>query len=125
MAIDSLISDTETGKLIFVADVPEGAKVQIANTTREKIITAAKISVEEAMEKFKGKEPAVALCFSCAGRKHILGTRVDEEFAILKEHFPNLPFVGFYAYGEIGQFEDSKPSRFHNETFVSLLIGEK
>ena len=37
---------------------------------------------------------------------------------------PTFPVVGFYGYGEIGPPESSDSvSRFHNETFVSLILG--
>jgi len=99
-------TDTEKGSITFFGNVPEGATVQITHTTRDKIIEAAK-----------------AVCFSCSARKLVLGTRVKEEYQVLKSNFPDLPLAGFYTYGEIGPLNRDKPSRFHNMTFLSLLLG--
>lgn len=118
-----LASDTEKGSMTFVAAVLEGATVQITHTTRDKIIEAAIKSVNSAIAEYPGSKPSAALCFSCCARKLVLGTRVDEEYQVLKSNFPDLPVAGFYTYGEIGPIKKDKPSRFHNETFLSLLIG--
>lgn len=109
--------------ITFVATVPEGATVQITTAPRDDIIMAAKHSVRSAMDEYPGEHPAVAICFSCAARKFILGSRVEEEYKNLKDNYPSLPVAGFYTYGEIGPLQRDKPSLFHNDTFVSLLIG--
>ncbi|MCZ6528374.1 MAG: FIST C-terminal domain-containing protein, partial [Candidatus Dadabacteria bacterium] len=66
-----------------------------------------------------------AICFSCAARKLVLGTRAHEEFELIQKDYSDLMVTGFYAYGEIGPLRPNTPSRFHNETFISLLIGEE
>ncbi|MCP4693147.1 MAG: SpoIIE family protein phosphatase, partial [Desulfobacterales bacterium] len=49
-------------------------------------------------------EPALALAFSCAFRKEILGTEAGRELSILQNHLtPHLPISGFYSFGEIGR----------------------
>ena len=115
--------DPQKGIMTFVGDVPEGATIQFTSATRDNIINAAKKSVDKAVEDFPGNKPDAAVCFSCAGRKNVLGTRTKEEYEILKNHFPDLTFAGFYGYGEISPINRDKPTRFHNETFVSLLLG--
>ena len=116
-------SDTEKGSITFFGNIPGGATVQITYTTRDKVIEGAKKSVNSAAIGYPGSKPLVALCFSCQARKLVLGTRVREEYQVLKSNFPDLPVAGFYTYGEIGPVNKGKPSRFHNETFLSLLLG--
>jgi len=53
----------------------------------------------------------------------VLESRVEEEYLIFKKRFPHLPMAGFYSYGEMGPLGKDKPARFHNETFINLLIG--
>ena len=113
----------ETGYLTLSTNIPEGATVQITHTTRDKIIEASKMSVNSAFTVYPGSHPSVAVIFTCCMRKHVLGTRVVEEYEILKNNFPDLLVAGFYTYGEIGPLNRDKPSRFHNETFLSLLLG--
>ena len=115
--------DKEKGSITCGVTIPEGTMVQITHTTRDKIIEAAKMSVNTAATDYPGSKPSVAICFTCAARKQVLGTRVEEEYQILKSNFPDLPVAGFYTYGEIGPLNKDKPARFHNETFLSLLLG--
>ena len=116
-------SDKENGSVTFISDVPQNTTVQITHATRDKIIEAAKMSVISAKTDYPGSKPSIAICFTCAARKQVLGTRVEEECQVLKNSFPDLPVAGFYTYGEIGPLNRDKPSRFHNETFLSLLLG--
>ena len=113
----------EKGSITLTGTVSEGATVQIAYATRNKIIEAAKKSVNSAATEYPGSKPSVAICFTCAARKQVLGTRVKEEYQVLKNNFPDLPVAGFYTYGEIGPLNKDNPSRYHNETFISLLLG--
>ena len=115
--------DAERGGIVFDSTIAEGAAVQIAHTSRDQIIEAAKKSVDSALTEYPGSKPSVAICFSCSARKEILGTRVEEEYQALKSEFPSLPIAGYYTYGEIGPLDKGKPCRFHNMTFVTLLIG--
>jgi hypothetical protein len=119
----STIIDKEVGSMIFLGNVPQGSDVQITHSTRTKIIEAAKKSINSSMSDYPGSRPSVALCFSCAARKRVLGTRVGEEYQAYKSNFPELPVIGFYTYGEMGPLSIGKPARFHNETFINLLIG--
>ena len=109
--------------MTFGGEVPEGAIVRITRSSRESVIEATNTSVKQALEAYPGSKPAVAICFSCAGRKQVLGTRTKEEYELLHEHYPDLQIAGFYGYGEIGPLHQDEPARFHNETFVSLLLG--
>ncbi|MBN1290943.1 MAG: FIST C-terminal domain-containing protein [Candidatus Latescibacteria bacterium] len=115
--------DKVKGSLTVGTNIPEGVSVQITHTTRDKIIEAAKMSVNSAKTNYPGSNPLIAICFTCAARKQVLGTRIVEEYEVLKNNFPDLPVTGFYTYGEIGPLKRSKPSRLHQETFLSLLLG--
>ena len=115
----------DDGSISFMGDVPLDSTIQITHVERDGIIKATESSVLKALENYNGKNPALAICFSCAGRKLVLGTRVDEEYKILKNDSSNMQIAGFYAYGEIAPLVSGTPSRFHNETFISLIIGDE
>jgi hypothetical protein len=56
----------------------------------------------------------------------VLGTRTAREITVVGEALPRpLPVAGFYTYGEIAPLEPNGPSRFHNETFVTLFLSER
>ena len=71
-------------------------------------------------------QPDAALFFSCTARRQILSTRAEEEYQFAKKHLSaELPSCGFYTYGEIAPLEQDGSTLFHNETFITLLIGTK
>lgn len=115
----------EDGSLVFFGDVHQGVHAQITNTTRDNIVKGSGASVVQALKSYPGSEPEFAICFSCGGRKMLLGSRTKEEYEQVKKHTGNLPLCGFYSYGEISPLERGKPSKYHNETFITLLLGTK
>jgi small ligand-binding sensory domain FIST len=46
-------------------------------------------------------EPEFALLFSCLGRGPYFYNGFDQDLALIKTLFPNLPIIGFYGNGEI------------------------
>jgi len=118
------IHDPESGSVTFFADIPEHAFVQMTQTNREAILTASKASILQALERYPGTEPEATLFFSCASRRQILGTRTCEEYEIAKTCLgSDLQSCGFYTNGEIAPLVPGGHTQFHNETFVTLLLG--
>jgi hypothetical protein len=125
--------DRESGSITFFSDISIGAIVQNTTAVRQDILKATATSLQTALDGYPGQSPALALFVSCAARRRILGTQAKEEFEIVKAHLPNnLPCCGLYAYGEISPLVDMASSRaggdketqFHNQTFVTLLLGD-
>ena len=110
--------------VVFAGDVPEGAKVQLTQSTRDGIVAACSTALQAAIEHYSGHEPTGVLCVSCACRKQVLGTRTEDELAAVRKCFPGIPVSGFYSYGEIGPAWNGGGSFFHNETFVVILLGD-
>jgi small ligand-binding sensory domain FIST len=48
---------------------------------------------------------------------------VIKEYQTVKEYLGDIPFCGFYSYGEIGPLSKGSKSLFHGTTFITLLIG--
>jgi hypothetical protein len=119
-------ADEKAGSTAYTGDVPQGSMVQIAIANRDAILEGCRSAVQDAFAAYPhGKAPEAALIFSCAARKLLLGTRTSEEFAIVRQVLgEGLPVCGFYGYGEIGPLAGGpSPAKFHNETFVCLLMG--
>ncbi|MEM8640077.1 MAG: FIST N-terminal domain-containing protein [Cyanobacteria bacterium P01_G01_bin.54] len=117
--------DPDSGTVTFFADIPEQVMVQITDASREDILAASAASLQEALHHYPGDHPAAALLISCSARRRILGTSTSQEYQLIKTHLPpGLPCCGFYAYGEISPLEPQGSTRFHNKTFVTLLMGE-
>lgn len=113
----------ENGTVTLNGIVPEGALIQIGTAQKESIIDSCLSSVQKALKSYPCSSPAAALLFSCAGRKLLLGTKTYQECLIIKDQLKEIPFCGFYAYGEFGPLDKGKESLFHGTTFVTLLIG--
>jgi hypothetical protein len=123
-------TDEATGCIHFLGDVPDGARVHITTTNRDQILDATRASFQRALDDFPksaemDSKPALALCISCAGRKQILGSRTQEEARIVGELLAGVPAVGFYGYGEIARLTEDGVSHYHNETFTTLLLGDR
>ena len=119
------IYDPESGSITFFGDLPEGALVQITEASRDNVLSASQSSVEQALQRYPGSMPSAALFFSCAGRRQMLGSRTGEEYQLIQESLKqSLPGCGFYTHGEIAPLQQKGPTYFHNETFITLLIGE-
>ena len=115
-----------TGALTFLGAIPEGARVQVTVTDRDAILKGCGESLSIARASLPaGVEPVAGLFFSCAARRILLGTRTEEEHKLVREKLgPAVPVCGFYGYGEISPHGgDTTGSKFHNESFVSLLIA--
>lgn len=54
-----------------------------------------------------GGEPNFALMFPCMGRGPSFYGNRDRDIELLQTRFPDMPFIGFYANGEIGPLQDS------------------
>jgi hypothetical protein len=120
------VVDEATGAVTFLAAVPDGARVRLTIADRDAILNGCAESLAIAKSNLPvGAEPTAALFFSCAARKILLGTRTEEELGLIRSGLDAaLPVGGFYGYGEISpHMGDPTGSKYHNESFVSLLIA--
>ncbi len=115
----------DNGAINYLADVREGAMVKITVADRGAILEGCTASVRKAFADYPhGKTPGAAMFFSCAARKLLLGSRTGEEIGIVESVIgKQVPICGFYGYGEIGPPTTNEQSKFHNETFISLILG--
>ncbi|NEZ57162.1 FIST signal transduction protein [Adonisia turfae] len=116
--------DSESGSITFFADIPPQSEVQVVRSSRDEMVASANSSMRQALKHYPGTHPTVALLFSCTGRMRVLGTRTKEEYHVLRQAIPpNMTCAGFYTYGEIAPSRTHGAAQFHNETFVTLLLG--
>jgi len=118
--------DLQTGSINFLGDVPEQAIVQMTDFNRDEILHSVQTSLQTALKRYPGKEPDAILLFSCCCRRWLLGTKAKEEYQIIKtELAQEIPICGFYTYGEFAPLESQGSTYYHQETFVTLLLGTK
>ncbi len=93
----------ENGAVIYQGDIPENATIQIARGTREDILAGSEEAITTLKKRSAGRELHTLLCFSCAGRKLMLGLAVKKEIELILNHLSATCAVnGFYTDGEIG-----------------------
>ena len=113
------------GSIIFSESIPQGATVQLTEAIRDALIEDTKNTSRKMVRQAPGLVPAFAMAFSCAFRKDVLGTRVEQELQILQGSLPKkLPIVGFYSFGEIAPLARGQESFLHGATLVTLLVGQ-
>ncbi|MCC6409492.1 MAG: FIST C-terminal domain-containing protein [Planctomycetes bacterium] len=120
--------DEAAGCVQFAGDMPEGWLVRMTEVVPEGLLSGTRESLDNAIKTYPGRSPSVALLFSCAARKWVLGTRAAEEIAHLKRAFDRselgaISLAGFYAFGEICPQARNGPPVLHNETCVTILVG--
>ncbi len=118
--------DPETGGINFLGNIPEQAIVQVTDISRDQVVEAAETSFKTALERYPGTAPEAVLLFSCCCRRWLLGTRAKDEYQLVKNALSTpVPICGFYSYGEFAPLEPQGTNRYHQETFITLLMGSK
>jgi hypothetical protein len=117
--------DAESGSIYFLGDIPEQSMIQITGISRDDVIVASETSFNNALNNYPGTAPEAILLFSCCCRRWLLGTRASEEYQIVSHALPHaIPTCGFYTYGEFSPLRPQGSTYYHQETFVTLLLGE-
>ncbi len=117
--------DEEGASVTFGAPVPEGAVVQLSETTPTRILEQLRASVAEVSAQH-GCDPAAALVFSCSARKGILGTQAGEELhAVQSTLAAGVPILGFYGFAEFAPLRRDGPCQLHNCTMITVLLGTR
>jgi hypothetical protein len=121
----ALKADPATGAIEVAGDVSVGSPVRLTVAVIDDVFDGTRSAVQQALKGFPSADtPEAALVFSCAIRKLVLGTRTGTELDITRRELgPTVPICGLYCYGEIAPL-DTGATRFHNETIVTVLLGE-
>jgi hypothetical protein len=119
--------DSEQGTATFAATVPEGATVRLAEVLRDGLLEGSSMAIDQALKAFPGESPGGGVVFSCAARKWLLGSRVGEESDLFNDALVEkaVPFVGWYAFGEIAPLAGGGRAFYHNETCIAVLFGSR
>lgn len=116
------LSVHDDGSIDFMGSIPSGSLVRLTTVFREDIIYAAECANEQVM--LNGSSPPdLVLVFCCTSRRHILGSRSDEEFGkLMKKN--DVPFFGFYSYGQYAPLAVGEQVLFQNDCYVAVALRE-
>lgn len=120
-------SEPNGRSLGLYGSIAAGQTVQVCVAEPDDLVREAYAMAEQA--RAASFEPAAALLVSCAGRKWLLGSRIEHEVTALTAAFPHgLPLAGFPSFAEFAPLkQDGRYTRTfaHNMTFVLLLLGDR
>ena len=114
--------DENRCSMTFIGQFPKDCRVRLARILREDLRRSAEQANRRLLEAGSGKPPELVFIYSCTSRRHVLGSETNMEFQSFRESTMNIPFFGFYCYGEIGPVSIGKPPRFHSDTLVLLAL---
>jgi hypothetical protein len=118
------VFESEDSEDFYLRAPLSGSRVQVTHATGDELIAATQLSIEQAHQNYPGTQPAGLLIFSCAARRWLLGPRTGEEYDLCQKILdPSLPVCGFYTYGEIAPIQPKGETYYHQETFVTLMLG--
>jgi hypothetical protein len=116
--------ETDNNSIILAGNCPEGSKSQLLMASVHGIVDGAREAAEHAMVG-RTKKPEAALLISCVGRKALMDQQVEEEIEMVQDVLGSTTaMAGFYSYGEMAPFFNSKSCELHNQTMTLTLISE-
>jgi len=105
-------------------EVSEGTSIWFSSRDKEKVATGLDRVAAQIKEQIGGEKPKLVLQFDCATRGKMM-FREHEKLQLLKRLRqsvgPGVPWVGFYAFGEIGPVEEHNNRNLY--TAVALALG--
>lgn len=113
------------GKTFYIpSKLMEKSFVDILSFDEDSVLNALSDAISQSREEHEDKKPAIALIFSCAVRRVLLGDKIKKAVEIATSKHSDISFFGFYSLGEIGSKKD-KQSQYNNQTVTVLFIYDK
>ncbi len=118
--------DEQHQSMTFAGDVPEGSYARLMKANVDRLIDGAVGAARASFGGAEAREPDLAICISCVGRKLILRQRIEEEVEGVREVLGGRAVLtGFYSYGEISPFTPNARCELHNETMAITSFFER
>jgi hypothetical protein len=115
--------NAQEGSVTIQSDVREGADLWIVRRDKELIRSGSKEISRRIQAQVGTKKPKFILHFECVGRGKVV-FRDSEKLELIrslqKDLGEDIPWLGFYTYGEIGPIEEY--NCFHNFTAVVAAV---
>jgi hypothetical protein len=112
------------GSITVQTEVKEGTSVWFSSRDKEKVATGLDRMARQIKEQIGGEKPKLVFQFDCATRGKMM-FREHEKLQLLTRFRqsvgPDVPWAGFYAFGEIGPVEEHNNRNLY--TAVALALG--
>jgi hypothetical protein len=104
-------------------EVPEGTSIWFSSRDKEKMTTGLDRMATQIKEQLGGEKPNLVFQFECATRGKMM-LRDQEKLQFLRQLRqsvdPNVPWAGFYTWGEIGPVEEHNLRHLYTSVVLAL-----
>ena len=111
------------GSITVQTEVSEGTSVWFSSRDKEKITTGFDRMAAQIKEQLGGERPKLIFQFECATRGKMM-FREQEKLKILelfrRSVDPDVPWAGFYSWGEIGPVEEHNLRHLYTSVVLAL-----
>jgi hypothetical protein len=111
------------GSITVQTEVQEGTSVWFSSRDKEKVATGLDRMAAEIKEQLDGDQPKLVFQFECATRGKML-LREQEKLQFLRQFRqsidPDVPWAGFYTWGEIGTVEEHNDRHLYTSVVLAL-----
>lgn len=115
--------DETTSAVTLSTEVPTGTSIWVAHRDYDKLVAGVERTLTKITNHMAGQPAKLAFQFECAGRGQVF-LRQQQKLDLLQiigqEISPPTPWIGFYAFGEIGPVGTT--NAFHNDSMVLVTI---
>jgi hypothetical protein len=123
--VRTILSVDETdGSATVQTEVQEGTSVWLSSRDQAKVTTGLDRMADHVNQELGGNQPKLVFHFDCVSRGKTM-FRDQEKLHLLRQFRkavgPDVPWAGFYTYGEIGPVEER--NFYHNYTAVVLALS--
>jgi hypothetical protein len=112
------------GSITVQTEVSEGTSIWFSSRDKQKVATGLDRMAAQIKHQLGGSQPKLVFQFDCATRGKMM-FREQERLKLLKRFRqtvgPEAPWVGFYAFGEIGPVEEHNDRNLY--TAVALVLN--
>jgi hypothetical protein len=111
------------GSITVQTEVQEGTSIWFSSRDKEKLATGLDRMAAEIKEQLDGDQPKLVFQFECATRGKML-LREQEKLQFLRQFRqsidPDVPWAGFYTWGEIGTVEEHNDRHLYTSVVLAL-----
>jgi len=111
------------GSITVQTEVSEGTSIWFSSRDKEKIAAGLDRMAAQIKHQLGGEKPKLVLQFDCATRGKMM-FREQEKLQLLKRFRqsvgPEVPWAGFYAFGEIGPVEEHNNRNLYTAVVLAL-----
>src|SRR5215208_6955107 len=111
------------GSITVQTEVSEGTSIWFSSRDKQKVATGLDRMAAQIKHQLRGENPKLVFQFDCATRGKMM-FREQERLQLLKRFRqtvgPEAPWVGFYAFGEIGPVEEHNDRNLYTAVALAL-----